>query len=75
MFRGKDRRGHWIQGILTPAGELAFELARRKLGELYAVAMGKAIENVSDGDTIEYLARGHQATRAYLEIRSRKGGA
>lgn len=74
VFDGKDRRSRPIQGIVTAAGSRAFERARLKLGALYARIMGRTIEKISDGDTVEYLARGHQATQAYLEIRSRKGG-
>jgi hypothetical protein len=51
---------------MTPAGLKAFEQARRELGKLYAAVTGRTIAQVSDGDTVEFLARGAEETRKYL---------
>lgn len=71
VFEGKDRSSKLVKGLMTPAGWLAFELARVDLGKLYAAVMGSTIKGVSDGDTVEYLARGHRATKAYLRRKDR----
>lgn len=62
VFRGKNLKRRY-QGVLTNAGAKQFEEARRKLAGLVGVARDK----VSDGDTIEFLARGEAQTRAYLQ--------
>lgn len=60
--------GDRVQGNISGRGSVAFEAARRRLAKL----AGWEYERVSDGDTIEYLARGNNPTRIYLEIKSRK---
>lgn len=59
MAAGADR----VQGVLSPIGSKAFEQARARLAKLTA----REPEQVSDADTIEYLARGETATRRFLE--------
>lgn len=61
IFRGK-RGGDRLQGVITPIGSKRFEEARRKLAKLAA----REPEEVSDADTIEFLARGEANTRDYL---------
>jgi hypothetical protein len=53
---------HRRQGIMTPAGSKLFEVARKRLGQLAKMDPKK----ISDGDVFEFLARGEEATRAYL---------
>lgn len=60
--KGKEFRR---QGLLTPEGSGDFELARERLAKL----VGWPPDSVSDGDTMEYLARGDKDTRAYLRSR------
>ena len=64
IFRGKvkDKR-HRVQGILTPDGLRLFMAARVRV----ALLSERPASHVSDADTIEYLARGHDATRRYIE--------
>lgn len=62
IFRGKVN-GRRLQGVITPVGAIAFEAARKKLGKLADVEK----ENVSDADTIEFLAIGETATKEYLK--------
>ena len=59
VFRGKRTR---VQGLLTPAGAQQFERARRRLATL----AGRAADDLSDADVIEFLARGEAKTRTYL---------
>lgn len=54
IFPGKKHR---VQGLLTDEGRKAFESHRAKL----AKKTGFEVELVSDGDTIEALARGSKA--------------
>jgi hypothetical protein len=54
--------GARVQGVLTKPGSKKFEDARRRLGHL----AGYEPEQVSDGDTIEFLAIGERATLAHL---------
>lgn len=63
VFAGKMAGGDRVQGVLTPAGSKAFEAARGRLARMTA----REPEQVSDADTIEYLARGEIATRKHLE--------
>lgn len=51
-----------IQGVVSPDGGRRFERARRALARL----VGWKPAQVSDGDTIEFLARGEEGTAAYL---------
>lgn len=64
IFRGKT---HDIHGLVTTVGSAAFEQARQELADLYAQVHGREFAAVSDGDTMEYLARGRAETRTYLE--------
>lgn len=59
VFKGKDRDAR-IQGILTADGMKHFRRASAKLAKLVG-------HDVSHADTIEYLARGHEATIAYID--------
>lgn len=52
-----------IHGSLTAEGSEAFERARAKLAAISKLPPAK----VSDGNTVEFLARGERATRAYLK--------
>lgn len=66
VFQGKDQDAR-IQGLLTGRGMQFFEAARRRLHDLYKRHTGREIENISDGDTAEYLARGEQNTIRHLQ--------
>lgn len=59
---GSKRKSDRVQGILTPVGTRRFEHARQRLARL----AGRETELVSDGDVIEYLARGEVETRKIL---------
>jgi len=61
IFRDKAG-GTKKQGVITPAGTIRFEAARRRLAKL----AGREVEQISDADTIEYLARGETETKAYI---------
>jgi hypothetical protein len=61
IFRDK-KDGARLQGIITKAGSQRFEAARKRLARLAA----RDAEEVSDADTIEYLARGEAETVKYL---------
>jgi hypothetical protein len=63
IFRGK-KGGTRVHGIVTPAGSIAFEQARKRLGKL----VGHDVEDVSDGDVVEYLALGDTETRRLLDL-------
>ena len=64
IFPGKSSPGaDRVQGVLSPVGSKAFEQARARL----AAMTQREPEQVSDADTIEYLARGENATRKLLE--------
>jgi hypothetical protein len=55
--------GDRVQGNITPVGSSRFEQARKRLAKL----ADREVEQVSDGETIDYLARGHDATVKFLE--------
>ena len=61
IFKGK--KGDRYQGAVTKIGSAKFEAARTRLAKL------AGMKTASDGDTIEYLSRGHAATVAYLKGR------
>lgn len=61
VFKGKDRAAR-IQGILTDDGMRHFKQASARLAKMVG-------HDVSHGDTIEYLARGHEATLAYIRAK------
>lgn len=61
IFRGKQG-GARLQGVITKAGSNRFEQARKRLARL----AGRDVEEVSDADTIEYLARGEAETLKVL---------
>lgn len=48
---------HAVHGSLTKVGGELFEKARRRLAKVAKLDVGK----VSDGATVEYLARGEEA--------------
>lgn len=52
-----------IHGQVSRIGYQRFEAHRRALANL----TGRAV--VSDGDVIEYLSRGHEQTKRYLNIK------
>lgn len=60
IFRNKSQR---VQGLLTVRGSVRFEHARKRLAQL----VDRDPEHVSDGDTAEFLARGEDETRRYLD--------
>lgn len=61
IFRDKED-GDRVQGIISKRGSTCFENARHELARLAKLEA----RQVSDADTIEYLARGEQETRRYL---------
>jgi hypothetical protein len=63
IFRGKEG-GVRVQAIITKVGGQRFERARKRLAEL----AGWIASEVSDADTVEFLARGEAETVAYLEV-------
>jgi hypothetical protein len=63
IFRGKEG-GVRVQAIITKIGGQKFERARKRLAEL----AGWASKDVSDADTVEFLARGEAETMAYIEV-------
>jgi hypothetical protein len=65
IFRDKDG-GDRVQGVITPIGARSFEVARARLAKLAS----REVEQISDADVIEYLARGEAATMKYLEGRA-----
>ena len=66
VFRDKNKRNR-VVGILTDTGAEKFNAARQRL----SVLSGMDVELVSDGDVVEFLARGANATREYLRRRKR----
>jgi hypothetical protein len=62
IFRDKAG-GDRVQGNITAAGSVRFEQARRRLAKL----AGCEYEDVSDADTIEFLARGEGETIKALQ--------
>jgi hypothetical protein len=62
MFRGKHG-GDRVQGNITPAGSIAFEHARRRAAKM----AGWEVEEVSDADTIEFMALGEERARKIFE--------
>lgn len=66
IFRGKMKNGKRIQGIITKEAGADFERHRKALARLYREVYGRAPVVVSDGDAVEYLARGAEKTAAYM---------
>jgi len=67
VFRDKVKDvKHRVVGFLSSTGRTSFERERKRLGMMYQEITGREI-SISDADTIEYLARGSDATRLYLE--------
>ena len=64
IFVGKDM-AHRVQGIMTDVGKSDFEAGRKRLAQLAGT------KSASDGDTIEFLARGEADTIAYLQRKAR----
>lgn len=62
IFREKAGGGR-VQGLLTSEGFEHFEAARARLAKLAK----REVDDTSDADTIEYLARGDANTKAYLK--------
>lgn len=60
-FGTKD--GRRVQGVLTKDGTIRFEAARKRL----AILLHKLPAQVSDGNVIEYLARGEAASKKVLK--------
>lgn len=74
LFRGKDRSKQPLQGRVTERGRGAFEAARKRVAALattYRVE-GRTwtAKEVSDGDTIEYLAIGHDRVEEMFRMRN-----
>ncbi len=65
VFKGKATERK-VQGIMTELGWRRFEVARRQLGAIYMSVVGRELARVSDGDVVEFLARGEDETRRYL---------
>jgi hypothetical protein len=55
-----------VQGVITPVGTRRFEQSRARLAKLADLE----VEQVSDADVIEFLARGETNTRRYLAGRT-----
>jgi hypothetical protein len=73
IFRPKvNDTKHRVQGILTDDGQRWFEAGRAQLGDLYKSIMGRPAAQVSDADTIEFLARGELGTVRYLRKAKRE---
>jgi len=64
IFRPKTKR---YQGLVIPAAAEKFEAARAKLAAL----AGREPSEVSDGDTMEALARGWASAKREAEARKR----
>lgn len=62
IFRGKLPENN-VHGMLTKDGAKAFAARRRELAALVDWKPAR----VSDGDVIEFLARGEKPTKAYLK--------
>jgi len=62
IFRGKNLK-KTIRAAMTDVGLSKFEAARARLAKLTGWKPG----DISDGDTAEYLARGHEDTVKYLK--------
>jgi len=63
LFAGKPKDSdHRVQGYLTDRGVEIFEAKRARLAALVKLEP----RQISDGDTIEYLARGEYQTLRYL---------
>jgi hypothetical protein len=62
IFRSKKPDGVRIQGWLTKEGAQLFEVGRRRLAKLAKLGA----DQVSDGDTAEFLARGEADTKRYI---------
>lgn len=74
LFRGKDRSKQPLQGRVTERGRKAFDAARKRLaalGSQYRIE-GRTwtAKEVSDGDTIEYLAIGHDTVEEIFRMRN-----
>lgn len=64
IFRDKAG-GDRVQGVITKVGSQRFEAARARLARLD----NREVEQTSDADVIEYLARGDAETRVYIADR------
>lgn len=65
IFRGKR---HVVSGLVTNEGRTQFRAAERRLRVVYKEVFGAYPPSVSAGDVVEFLARGEQETRRYLEL-------
>lgn len=61
------RDGDTVHGRLSRYSTKRFEAARRELAKL----AGWEVEQVSDSDTLEFLARGETATREFLAAKAK----
>jgi len=61
------RDGKTVHGRLSKYSTKRLEAARRDLAKL----AGWEPENVSDSDTLEFLARGEESTREFLEAKAK----
>jgi hypothetical protein len=66
VFAPKDPKARY-QGLMTKEGARLAEQHRRELAELSELKP----KQVSDGDLFDYLARGKEATVAYLAKKNR----
>ena len=67
MFRGKDRNGPRVAGVLTTVGSREFESARKLAQMLFREVTGLDVK-ASDADTIEFLSRGEADSKAYWKV-------
>lgn len=61
------RDGDTVHGRLSKYSTKRFEQARRELARI----AGWEAEQVSDSDTLEFLARGETSTREFLEAKAK----
>ncbi len=66
IFEGKDPKTRF-QGLTTPEGGKKLDAKRRELAKIYLDVVGESYGTISDGDVVEYMARGAKDTIAYLK--------
>lgn len=69
VFRGRRIK---VDGFISDVAHTQFRRAASKLLALYTAVTGEAASGVSDGDVLEYVLRGHTATRRYLSHRQKE---
>jgi hypothetical protein len=64
-----EARTEGVHGNVTPVGKARLDDARRRLRALYREIVREDFAGsvISDGDAVEFLARGEVNTRKYLQ--------